>query len=181
MVPQEENADKICRAPGHKLGSEFQVLQNSLKSGEDFPPMYLDESFFTFFLVSLWVHVTFWDIFLLLMMCAFPYGLLSNPRCPPHPPHAFPWHAVGEPCSSTHGWRWHVPLGQHWQALGSPPGWEGVWSHAPRYDGSAVSVVCSWYLQLLSQTLLKHRSFVGSLQPWWLQSSRGVWNPVLFS
>lgn len=27
---------KMCGAPGHKLGSAFQVLQNSLKSGEFF-------------------------------------------------------------------------------------------------------------------------------------------------
>lgn len=56
-VPQEwsqkENANKICRAPGYELGSEFQVLQNSLKNGKLFPPMCLDKILFTSFLVSL--------------------------------------------------------------------------------------------------------------------------------
>lgn len=31
---QKENVDEICRAFGYELGSELQVLQNILKSGE---------------------------------------------------------------------------------------------------------------------------------------------------
>lgn len=105
-VPQErgqkENANKICRAPGYRLGSEFQVLQNSLKNGELFPPMCLDKNLFTFFLVSLWVHCVLWAIFSsheVQLSLQLVYG-------PPCRPHAVPWRAVGEPCrSSTRRWR----------------------------------------------------------------------------
>lgn len=57
--------DKVCRAPGHKSESEFQVLQSSLKSGEfpsPPPPMNLDENFFTFSLFP--CEFTFQAIFL---------------------------------------------------------------------------------------------------------------------
>lgn len=127
---------------------------------------------------------------------------------PPCPPHAAPWLAVGEPCrSSARRWRrdaYHAGhlLGDRpgnptccWASTSVPsswfisgmrgvscPGsWEGAQGHPWRWDSSAVSAVCSPYLRLLSQTLAKHQSFVGSLQPWWLQLSCGVWHPVLSS
>lgn len=67
------------------------------------------------------------------------------------------------------------------RGVSCPGSGEGARGHAWRWDSGAVSAVCSPYLQPLSQTLARHQSFVGSLQPWWLQLSCGVWNPVLSS